>query len=302
MRRECQWVLRNHSVRRDHFVFPARDSHHPIFDHNVLPRKMDWKGGDVSVAQLRQVISASNLALLLDVSERLRQRHLSGSSHVAEATVKTLRSVVATSKFWDVERLILIIRISGRFLQQAQPMEPVVGNMTLRVLALLREELTSLDTPVPLPTHSHTRSVDPTKQAFTTRGLLSKTWAATSSAYAKDRTAGVSAPTSGAATPLSPQPAESKPDYGTLGSRFLIDPAQPSSNSVSEESGSEAEDETEGAMGKARRGSTGTRGIAHQLKPVLAEMVQEMLDELEVSNANLSKLAKQQIHSGFVLF
>lgn len=78
--------------------------------------------------------------LITTLSLRLRRGQLSGPELVAESVAKTLRSVVSSAKYSSMQELIDIIKAAGRELQLAQPAEQVIGNITRRVVHLLREE------------------------------------------------------------------------------------------------------------------------------------------------------------------
>jgi translation initiation factor eIF-2B subunit beta len=63
----------------------------------------------------------STLLALRSLALQLQRRQVAGPSHVAAITAKTLRSVVSTTKFQNVEDLVQVIRAAGGFLQEAQP-------------------------------------------------------------------------------------------------------------------------------------------------------------------------------------
>ncbi|PWZ01050.1 nagb/rpia/CoA transferase-like protein [Testicularia cyperi] len=82
----------------------------------------------------------SSLKLINALSLQLRRSQLSGPEKVAEATAKTLRSVVSSARYSNMQELIDIIKAAGRTLQLSQPNEQAIGNVTRRVVHLLREE------------------------------------------------------------------------------------------------------------------------------------------------------------------
>ncbi|KAN0061618.1 GCD complex subunit gcd7 [Thecaphora frezii] len=71
---------------------------------------------------------------------QLRRGQLHGAENVAIATAKVLRSVASAAKFQTLQQLVDILKAVGRLLQAAQPREQTIGNITRRVVHLLREE------------------------------------------------------------------------------------------------------------------------------------------------------------------
>ncbi|KIS71086.1 translation initiation factor eIF2B subunit beta [Mycosarcoma maydis] len=78
--------------------------------------------------------------LIISLSLRLRRGQISGPEAVSEATAKALRSLVSSAKYNSMQELIDIIKSAGRYLQLSQPAEQSIGNITRRVVHLLREE------------------------------------------------------------------------------------------------------------------------------------------------------------------
>ena len=79
---------------------------------------------------------------------RLRRRHVNGrvqAIDVARKTLEIMRTLVATSSNKEVHTLILMIKQAGAMMVAAQPHELVIGNMVRRVLATVREELSSAE-------------------------------------------------------------------------------------------------------------------------------------------------------------
>ena len=70
----------------------------------------------------------------------LQRETLTGPEAVSHATAKALRTVVSGARFSTLGELIETIKAAGAFLQDAQPREQTIGNVTRRVLFLLREE------------------------------------------------------------------------------------------------------------------------------------------------------------------
>lgn len=82
----------------------------------------------------------SSQKLLIALSLQLRRGQITGPEAVSEATAKTLRSVVSSAKYSSMQELIDIIKAAGRHLQLSQPAEQSIGNITRRIVHLLREE------------------------------------------------------------------------------------------------------------------------------------------------------------------
>ncbi|SOV06176.1 related to GCD7 - translation initiation factor eIF2b, 43 kDa subunit [Ustilago sp. UG-2017a] len=78
--------------------------------------------------------------LIISLSLRLRRGQITTPEAVSEATAKALRSVVSSAKYNSMQELIDIIKAAGRYLQLSQPAEQSIGNITKRVVHLLREE------------------------------------------------------------------------------------------------------------------------------------------------------------------
>ncbi|KAJ3284015.1 Translation initiation factor eIF-2B subunit beta [Rhizoclosmatium sp. JEL0117] len=76
--------------------------------------------------------------------DKLRRRQVVGPFKVAIETAKVFLIVVRGSRWSTKEELIEIVAEKGRVLTQAQPNELAVGNITDRVIGLIREEHTAL--------------------------------------------------------------------------------------------------------------------------------------------------------------
>jgi translation initiation factor eIF-2B subunit beta len=71
---------------------------------------------------------------------QLKRRQIYGSNHTALETAQLLRTVISNSRWTNAASLIQHIRELSVRLLQAQPVEFAVGNITRRVLHLIREE------------------------------------------------------------------------------------------------------------------------------------------------------------------
>ena len=71
---------------------------------------------------------------------RLKRCQIRGSYSVARATTEYLRQVVGISRWSTAMELMRMIRLVGRSLVAAQPVEVATGNIVRRVLYIIREE------------------------------------------------------------------------------------------------------------------------------------------------------------------
>lgn len=225
------------------------------------------------VVRDRQALNA-----VQELAMRLRRQQLVGSERVAEAVAKVLRLVVSSAKFWRLEELVRMIRTTGRHLQDALPSEPLIGNITRRVLFLVREEVkafTDLETepqtpqtPVAHSLAALSLSPSASMHASTPKGvppaLLARSFSISDLVTPGD--------SSLVSTPVAPAPA---PAHG------ISSPAEMHMS----DSSSEGEDGEN----------------AYQLKPLLIQAIQDLIDELETVDTNIAKEAKDHIHSGEVI-
>lgn len=70
----------------------------------------------------------------------LKRRQLSGAQPCAKATVEVLRNVLGNLPFKNAKEMMLAVRVVGKELSNAAPAELTVGNITRRVLYMIREE------------------------------------------------------------------------------------------------------------------------------------------------------------------
>lgn len=245
-----------------------------------------------AMATLEQVVrDRASQNAVHELGMRLRRNQLTGTEVIAEATARTLRAVVSAAKFTRLDELVQMIRTVGRHLQDSLPSEPVIGNITRRILFLLREEakaLTSLGASVPgaSPVSQPPPSVAQSLAALS----LSTPGSPSSSMY------GPSEPTP-SATPVRsfsiadlvfPSPAS--PRLVSPGSAPLSQVSSPPPPSQSTDSTSS--DEEAGPEVAAH---------AYQLKPLLIQAIQELIDEVESVDTNVAKEARDHIHSGEVI-
>ncbi|WFD48193.1 GCD complex subunit gcd7 [Malassezia furfur] len=240
---------------------------------------------------------ASQLAVK-EFATKLRRQQIQGTQAVAEATAKTIRGVVSSAKYWRLEELVRMIRTVGHVLQDALPSEPVIGNVTRRVLFLLREEAKaaqnlgdlagaraqphpsvaqslaalSLSPSVPSSpsTSMHGARPDVMRRSFSIADL-------------------VLTGASGSVSPhpdTAPQLAQSVEDVS----------ASPLRHGMRADELSESDSDSDEAPAAAAAPTH-----AYQLKPLLIQAIQELIDEIETVDTNISKDARDHIHSGEVI-
>ena len=223
------------------------------------------------------------LIAVQELGLRLRRQQLVGSEKVAEAVAKVMRLVVSSAKFWQLDELLYMIRMSGKHLQEALPSDPLIGNITRRVLFLLREEAKAvtvmendscpLSMPKPHPTVAHSLaalSLSPSQSMHMSTPKPSNVTPLLARSFSiSDLVQPVDSPQ--VATPPAPS---------TL-------PIQSPAEQLSDSS-SDGEDTPKG-------------GDAYQLKPLLIQAIQDLIDELESVDSSIAKEAKDHIHSGEVI-
>ncbi|UZJ51243.1 hypothetical protein CBS101457_000563 [Exobasidium rhododendri] len=270
---------------------------------------------------------------------QLKRGTLTGPEDIATATAKALRSVVSAAKFASLEELIQIIRSAGKYLQQAQIREQTIGNITRRVLHLLREEARAANLEAPAVTSTSTSAYSPivSQESYNlptlsqidesrrSSGYLHPPPSSSSSTATMSRpqlsafrpgstfsisdlvAAGASASGSSFATPMGS--GSSTPAWGNQSIEALQngvdrlhihheeqEDRSSSEGTESEESDSDESDRLEKANTKSRKAAV------YQLKPLLIQAIQELIDELETVDANIAKDARDHVHSGEVIF
>ena len=108
-----------------HLTSPPRPGHHLMSSQALRPADF------LSVKLLRE-----HQRLIND----LRRRRISGPFAVAVATVEHIKRVVGTTKWRRVSEIITFVKVIGRELVKAQPVELSSGNCVRRVLHCIREE------------------------------------------------------------------------------------------------------------------------------------------------------------------
>jgi translation initiation factor eIF-2B subunit beta len=74
------------------------------------------------------------------LATKLRRRMVVGSYACAMETLQVLRGLISASRTTSLSQLIAAIKQAGATLQKSQPFELAVGNVTRRVLHLIRED------------------------------------------------------------------------------------------------------------------------------------------------------------------
>ncbi|WFC95803.1 GCD complex subunit gcd7 [Malassezia brasiliensis] len=244
---------------------------------------------------------ASQLAVK-EFASKLRRQQIQGTQAVAEATAKTIRGVVSSAKYWRLEELVRMIRTVGHALQDALPSEPVIGNVTRRVLFLLREEA----------------------KAAQNLGDLAGAPAGGARAQPHPSVAqSLAALSLSPSVPSSPSTSmhDARPDVmrrsfsiadlvltGASGSVTpLAEAAAPLAQSVDDVSasplrhGTHADELSESDSDSDEAPAAAAPSHAYQLKPLLIQAIQELIDEIETVDTNISKDARDHIHSGEVI-
>ncbi|RXK36599.1 translation initiation factor eIF-2B subunit beta [Tremella mesenterica] len=69
-----------------------------------------------------------------------RRRQIVGSRNVAIATAALIQNLVRSAKYTTIDELLALIKMVGRKLVEANPLELAIGNIIRRILRLIREE------------------------------------------------------------------------------------------------------------------------------------------------------------------
>lgn len=96
--------------------------------------------------ELREVLAAYPPALraqIQTIKTGLKRRQLCGAHPCAKACVEVLRNVLGGGGFKNAREMLKVVRLVGRELSSAAPAELTVGNITRRVLFMIREEYNS---------------------------------------------------------------------------------------------------------------------------------------------------------------
>ncbi|TID25472.1 hypothetical protein CANINC_002950 [Pichia inconspicua] len=116
--------------------------------------------GAPTSASLAANAAAKKLEVLIDTFIfKLKRRQVTGSYNVAIATCQFLMKVTSTSRWHNGFQLIQLIRDIGLRLTEAQPREFAVGNIVRRVLAIIRDELSTLQSSNEIATTSVSASM-----------------------------------------------------------------------------------------------------------------------------------------------
>lgn len=232
-----------------------------------------------------------------ELAMQLRRNQVGGTEAIAEATAKMLRTVVSSAKYWRLEELVLMIRTVGQYLHDALPSEPVIANITTRILFLLREEANAAV--------SLGDATPPSTAARPSHPSVAQSLAALSMSPAAPSSPATSMHTS--------------VDAGVMGRSFSIADLVRSGSAHSWR-GNESPmmgqsiDDLAGAsplrhsMAAAHLSDSSedddaspAPSNAYQLKPLLIQAIQELIDEIETVDMNISKDARDHIHSGEVV-
>ncbi|KOS14254.1 nagb rpia transferase-like protein [Malassezia pachydermatis] len=243
----------------------------------------------------------SSQMVVKDLEMRLRRHQITGTAAVAEATAKALRSVVSAAKCWRLEDLVMLIRTVGRRLQNALPSEPVIGNMTRRILFLLREEAKALtNLGESLPTGGRPQPHPSVAQSLAALSMSTPSSPATSMLLNTDSsvppTPSRSFSISDLVAPSGAQTMRTTPmDMSPTSTPSTLSAQSPLHDSLHSEDGDTLSDEDE------KSSNDSTPSHTYQLKPLLIQAIQELIDELESVDTSIAKDARDHIHSGEVI-
>lgn len=277
-----------------------------------------------SSGTLEQVIhDRASLIAVKELENKLRRHQIVSTEAIAEATAKTVRTVISATKVWQLDELVRIIRIVGHHLQNAHPFEPVIGNVTRRILYLLREEVKALTTlgtgaasaGAEAPSSSGTARTPPHPSVVQSLAALSMSMPASpaSSMHASfempatpapNRSFSISDlvfPSSTVATP--PTCASAQLAYASdVNRNATVSPCNVSSPlDTPSQDGSESPQRMSDSMSSDDDAIPVIPSHAYQLKPLLIQAIQELLDEFESVDTSIAKDARDHIHSGEVI-
>ncbi|WFD03981.1 GCD complex subunit gcd7 [Malassezia obtusa] len=234
-----------------------------------------------------------------EFATKLRRQQITGTQAVAEATAKTIRGVVSAAKYWRLEELVRMIRTVGYVLQDALPTEPVIGNVTRRVLFLLREEAKAAQSLGEVPATPGAARAAPHPSVAQSLAALSLSPSVPSSPSTSMH----------GARPEPLRRSFSIADLVLSGASGSVSPRA----DVASPSGEASADDVPGASplrhvvraeelsGSDSDSDEPAPSNAYQLKPLLIQAIQELIDEIETVNTNISKDARDHIHSGEVI-
>jgi translation initiation factor eIF-2B subunit beta len=100
-------------------------------------------GSDLNVVEELESIGGLSAAVrsqFAAVRTGLKRRQLSGAHPCAKATVEVLRNVLGTGGYKNAKEMLHAVRLVGKELSAAAPAELTVGNITRRVMYMIREE------------------------------------------------------------------------------------------------------------------------------------------------------------------
>ena len=237
-----------------------------------------------------------SLVTVKEMAMRLRRQQLQGTEAIAEATAKTLRTVVSAARYWRLDELVHMIRTVGRYLQDALPSEPVIGNITRLVLfLLLEEERAAKNMNDTLPTA--TARAHPHPSVIQSLAALSVSLPGSPAISAHKTSESVT-------TPLVSRRSFSISDlvfagnHGSAGNSTYPSPTgTPKGDMIGSPLRSSTTSDSQCDGDEEERGGPS----AYQLKPLLIQAMQELIDELETVDTNIAKDARDHIHSGEVI-
>lgn len=239
---------------------------------------------------LRNKTSARALNAL---SLSLRRRLVRSSLEIALSTALVLKQIVSNARFSSLGDLLLLLRLVGRELEQANRAERVQGNIVRKVMKLIREEWRAFGL-----------AQGGSAQAFATsagESHIRPPSAFSLSAFLSNSATGAT----GGSSPGGPGhahhgPAGSKGGDLAIPLGLLSDPFGPSTApSPLLTTGSMPVLEPAEYTWDATSPSAGDK--VQSLKPLLIQAIQEVIDELETVVENVAKGGSSHVHSSCVL-
>lgn len=236
---------------------------------------------------LRNKTSARALSSL---TLSLRRRLLSSSLEIALSTALVLKQIVSNARFSSLGDLLLLLRLVGRELEQANRAERVQGNVVRKVMKLVREEWRAFGLSQQGPIQAYGESHVRPPSAFSLSAFLSNSASAAAAAAsggapgnhgqhgpAGSKAGDLAIPLGLLSDPFGPSTAPSP--LLTTGSVPVLEPAEYTWDATSPSAGDKVQ----------------------SLKPLLIQAIQEVIDELETVVENVAKGGSSHVHSSCVL-
>jgi len=226
----------------------------------------------------------------------LRRRLVRSSVEIALSTALVLKQIVSNARFSSLGDLLLLLRLVGRELEQANRAERVQGNVVRKVMKLVREEWRAFGVTQQPQSAAAYASASGTETHVRPPSAFSLSAFLANSATAA--TGGVSGSASGPGH-AHHGPAGSKGGDLAIPLGLLSDPFGPSTApSPLLTTGSVPVLEPAEYTWDATSPSAGDK--VQSLKPLLIQAIQEVIDELETVVENVAKGGSSHVHSSCI--